>query len=55
MNLYLGHFLRIHYSVSVTDSYLLVHIALSGRSVPSDNKPLPGPMLTPIYVAIWRH
>ena len=23
--------------------------------VPSDNKPLPEPMLTQIYVAIWYH
>ena len=23
--------------------------------VPSGNKPLPEPMLTQIYVAIWRH
>ena len=28
----------------------------SGNSlVPSSNKPLTDPMLTPAYVAIWRH
>ena len=31
------------------------NISSGNGLVPSGNKPLPGPMLTLIYVAIWRH
>ena len=33
----------------------LVNIISGNGLVPSGNKPLPEPMLTQIYVAIWRH
>ena len=33
----------------------LVNIGSGNGLVPSGNKPLPEPMLTPIYVAIWHH
>ena len=32
-----------------------VNIGSGNGMVPSDNKPLPEPMLTQIYVAIWHH
>ena len=32
-----------------------VNIGSGNGLVPSGNKPLPEPMLTQIYVVIWRH
>ena len=33
----------------------LVNVGSSNGVVPSCNKPLPEPVLTKIYLAIWRH
>ena len=36
-------------------SVYLVYIGPGRGLLPSGSKPLPGPMLTHMYVAIWRH
>ena len=36
-------------------AWWLVKIGSGNGLVPSGTKPLPGPMLTKIYAAIWRH
>ena len=36
-------------------SLMVVNIDLGNGLVPSGNKPLPEPMLTQIFVAIWHH
>ena len=55
-DLWLGHL-----SWNCTDMNVIglhwwsVNIGSGNGSVPSDNKPLPGPMLTQISVAAWCH
>ena len=39
-------------SLELTDD---VNIGLGNGLVPSGNKPLPEPMFTQVYVAIWCH
>ena len=54
---YLKYFLWNCYQVNATTPQwsTLVNIGSGNDLVPSGNKPLPGPMLTQIYLAIWHH
>ena len=40
--------------MNVSGSFWLVNIGSGNGLVPSGNNPLPEPMLTHIYVAIWQ-
>ena len=51
-----GVFCEIAPNMNVSGLYWWsVNIGSGNGLVPSDNKPLPEPMLTRISVAIWRH
>ena len=53
---YLKYFLwNCHQVKAKTPHWSLVNIGSGNGLVPSGNKPLPEPMLTKIYVAIWCH
>ena len=41
--------------IFIISTHWEVNIGWSNGLVPSSNMPLPAPMLTQIYVAIWRH
>ena len=41
-------------SLNLTNDNSTLHGSVNGL-VPSNNKPLPEPLLTQFYVAIWRH
>ena len=43
------------FSIPCEIALRLVNISSGNDLVPSDNKPLPEPMLTKLYVTIWRH
>ena len=52
---YLKYFLWNCYQVNATTlHWSLVNIGAGNGLVPSGNNPLPEPMLTQIYVAIWH-
>ena len=53
MKWYPEHFLWSWFKVSATESQ--VNNGSGNDLVPSDNKPLPEPMLNQIYGAIWHH
>ena len=49
------HLWNCHQMIVTGSYWWYVNIGLGNGLVPSANKPLPEPMLTEIYVAIWRH
>ena len=55
MDRYLGCFLLITLRLILQAFPYLVNLGLGNGLVPSDNKPLPGPILTNQFGTIWRH
>ena len=50
------NFRQVIFKLTLVDlNWWKINIGSGNGLVPSDNKPLPVPMLTQFYVAIWRH
>ena len=52
---YLEHFMLNCPEKSTRPALIIVNIGSDNGVIPSGNKPVPEPVLTRIYAALWRH